>query len=61
MVIVWMKVTDDAYELPEVVALSSQELADKCGVTRNAIESEVSRFRKGILKSCKYRRVEIDD
>ena len=42
---VWMKVSDDKYELPEVIADSSKELAAKCGIATNTIFT-TNQYRK---------------
>lgn len=34
---IWMKVSQDRYRLPEVIASSAAELARKCGVTKSAV------------------------
>lgn len=57
----FMKITEDKYELPLIVTPNISELADKCGVTRNSIESEISRYYHGRIKSCKYRRVDVEE
>lgn len=58
--IVWMKVTDDRYELPELIAYSAIELADMCGVSKNSVYSANSRYRSGQNKHSVYQRVEIE-
>lgn len=50
----YMKVTNDEYELPVAVADSSKELAEMVGTTRNAILSAISHG-----KTDKYKRVYI--
>jgi hypothetical protein len=57
----YMKVTEDEYELPLIVTPYVSELAEKCGVTRNSIESEISRYYQGKIKSCRYRRVDVEE
>ena len=56
---VWMKVSDDEYELPVAVADSLAALARLCGVTEASICSSMSKARHGIRKTL-YRRVRID-
>lgn len=56
---VWMKVSDDEYELPVAVADSLAALARLCGVTEASIYSSMSKARHGIRKTL-YRRVRID-
>ena len=56
---VWMKVSDDEYELPVAVADSLSALARLCGVTEASIYSSMSKARHGIRKTL-YRKVRID-
>lgn len=56
---VWMKITQDALELPEIVADSAAELARICGTTRNAVSSAASHARLNGIKSS-YISVEVD-
>ena len=56
--VIWMKVTQDIYELPLMIADSAQELADMCGVGVNAIYSGVSKNKTGKMKHGSYRKVE---
>jgi predicted DNA-binding transcriptional regulator AlpA len=56
-----MKVTNDKYELPLVVADSVQELADILGVSRNSIYSSMSHVKAGDSKSTPYRKVEVEE
>ena len=58
---VWMKVTNDKYELPVAVASSVAELARMTGATKESLYSIFSRDRKGVRHSLTYREVEIDD
>lgn len=39
---IWMKVSDDEYELPEAIANTADELAKICGVTGSTVRSMVS-------------------
>lgn len=56
----YIKVTNDRYELPMAVAESGQELARLCGVTANTIYSQMSHAKaKG--RWCSYRKVEVED
>ena len=57
----WLRVSRDEYELPEVVADTVQELAWRCGVSINAVRSNIGHYNKGDLKRCKYVRVEVED
>lgn len=57
---IWMKVTNDEYEFPLVIADSAQELADKLGITKNSIHASMTRYRKGERYS-PYRVVELEE
>lgn len=60
----WMKVSNDKYELPVAVADTAAELANILGVKKNAIYSSISHFERGDSKNCSYVRVKercIDD
>ena len=57
---IWLKVTNDQYELPEIVADSAEQLAQKLGITKNHIFSAMSHARKKGYK-CSYRKVVIED
>ena len=46
----YMKVTNDAYELPEAVADSPHELAKMLGTTANCVSSSITHQRAGWLK-----------
>jgi hypothetical protein len=56
----WIKVSDDIYELPEVVATTARALADRCGVKESTVKSAVSKCKKNGWK-CHYIRVEVED
>ena len=58
--IIWLKVTHDEYELPLVIADSLQDMANKAGTSRNAIESSYSHFTHGRCWS-PYRKVIIEE
>ena len=45
--IVWMKVTTDELELPEVVADTAGELAKKCGVTVSTVYTSLCHWEHG--------------
>ena len=55
---IWMKITQDKFELPLVIADSSVELAMICNTTSDAIRSSVK--RNGTKKFNTYVCVEID-
>lgn len=57
----WLKVTNDKYELPIAVGGTAQELADMLGITDNVIHSTISHYNKGRIKSCPYVKVEEGD
>lgn len=57
--VVYMKVTNDEYELPEAIADTIAELARIIGVKRNVISSAMSHARKKGFK-CSYVKVVIE-
>lgn len=57
---IWIKVSDDKYEFPEVIADSCAELARKCGVGYYTILAHICRERKGEYVS-RYKCVEVED
>lgn len=56
----WLRVSSDKYEWPEIIANSATELARKAGVTRGTIFSSVSNAKKHNYKSI-YKQVRIDE
>lgn len=56
----WMKVTNDAYELPLAVASSASELAKMLHVTTKSIYSNISKSKK-YGRRCVYKRVKEDE
>lgn len=56
-----MKVTDDVYELPVLVADSCKELAETLGISPTTISSSIKRYESGERHSSIYRRVEIEE
>lgn len=58
---IWMMVSKDKYELPQVIANSATELAMLVGKTKNQIQSEVSHWEHGRLKRSRFVRVRIND
>ena len=58
---VWVAVSKDEYELPEIVADSAAEMARKAGTTKNNVQSSFSKYRKGVYKYSRFHKVEIDD
>ena len=61
MVYIWMKVTQDEFELPLAIADSSTELARICGTSANSIKSTVAKARKGIIKNPSYVVVKVEE
>ena len=57
---IWLKVTNDKYELPVAVADSAEELAKLCGVKVNNIHSSRS-HAKARGGQTWYRLVKVDD
>ena len=57
---IWMKVSDDKYELPVMVAESQLELARMLGINPNVIASSMSHNRaRGVYTP--YRRIDIEE
>ena len=56
---IWIKVTDDAYELPVLIADSASELAELAGVSPNTIYASVH-FEKYKKFKSRYKKVVID-
>ena len=57
---IWLKVSRDKYELPEVVAGSIQELAWRCGVKTTSIYSSISHYKKEGWRP-KYVKVDVEE
>lgn len=57
---IYMKVTDDKYEFPIVMADSMKELANALGVSLSAVSHGLKRYYSGSRRTC-YRKVVIDD
>lgn len=57
---IYLIVTQDKYELPLFVG-SADEVAEKAGVTRNAIYSSISHFEHGRRKHCRFRKVWVNE
>lgn len=57
---VYMRVTDDEYELPVAIADTQTELARMLGVNANTVISALSKVRRTGSKSV-YKEVQIDD
>lgn len=56
----WMRVSPDKYEIPEVIADSIEELADKCGVKVRSIRSTIYHYKTEGRRQI-YVRVEVPD
>lgn len=56
----WLKVTNDKYELPLIVADSAKELAEQLGKRTNNIYSAISKARRR-GKNPVYRKVVVED
>lgn len=61
MMTLYLRVTNDEYELPMAVADSPSELAIMLGLKRQTLWSIFSRVRKGEYRYKIYQIVEIDD
>ena len=58
--ILWLKVSNDEYELPEAVADTSVELSRMCGLSKDAVQTAISKAKKRKTR-CKYIKVEIEN
>lgn len=56
-----MEVTTDNYELPKAVADNARELSELTGATINNIRSTACRLDKGIIKTGRFHRIELDE
>lgn len=56
----WMKVSNDEYELPEMVTETSTELSRKCGLTKSGVLIAISNAKRRGNK-CQYIKVEIEE
>ena len=63
MLVVWLLVSEDEYELPLAVADSRNELAKIVGVKPKDISECISKYhkRKNHHRPCRYVRVEIEE
>lgn len=57
----YLKVTQDKYELPLCVCGSSRELAEKCGITQNAVRAYLRRARLYGFKYPRYIVIEVEE
>lgn len=58
---VYLKVTDDEYELPLACADSLGELAIILKISKQSIKTCMYLFRCGKTQKCSYVKVEVDD
>ena len=58
---IYMKVSKDKYELPEIVADSTLELSQLMGVRKNSVDSAISKQKHGVRRKSMYVVVEIED
>lgn len=56
----YMRVSNDRFELPTAVAEDAETLARMCGVTRNTIYSQIS-HAKAEGRWCAYRKIDVED
>ena len=56
-----MRVSDDKYELPEIIADTVEELAEKCGVHIGTIARCVHNYQIGKNKHSIYMRIKVED
>ena len=57
----WMKVSDDKYELPEAVADSVNELAEMLHISPMTIYGCINKLKHGKIKYTTYKRIEVDE
>jgi len=57
----YLKVTNDKFELPVAVADSVIELSEMIGIHRRSLESIFCKIRKGKYGNSMYKIVEVDD
>lgn len=57
----YLKVTKDRYELPLAVADSPRELAKMIGVSRDTINTALSKVKAGEVRNSTYKIVEVED
>ena len=59
--VLWLEVTQDKYELPLAIAIDQHELARMRGVTPEHVKWNWYNFKHGRAKTCKYRKVEVEE
>ena len=57
--VIWMKVSDDEYELPEAIADTSTELARKYGLSKCSVMSAICNAKRRGTR-CIYVKVEVE-
>ena len=57
----YMKVTNDEYELPLAVADTQEELAKLLGVSRTAVTKALTNQKNHIYATSSYKEVEVED
>lgn len=58
---IWILVSSDEYELVEAVADTIRELAAIAGVTPNTIKTQYNKWIHGKVKTCRYRKVKLEE
>jgi hypothetical protein len=57
--ILWLMVSKDKYELPEIVCDSVSELSRLSGFSQGYIYSAMHKVKIGIWDTCRFKKVEI--
>ena len=57
--VLWLKVTNDKYELPMAVAESSKELEQMLGLSKRTVSKQV-RNAERTKRKCQYIKIEVD-
>lgn len=57
---IWMCVSHDEFELPEIIADTAKQLAIICNTTENNVKSSACKYEKGVLKWTRFRKVRVD-
>ena len=57
----YIKTTDDEYELPVAVGESIADLARQLKVSHSVISHSINKTRKGIYHHSVYKKVEVED
>lgn len=58
--VLYMRVTNDKYELPEYVAASPTELAEHFNLSPGGVYTQLSKMRRGIMKT-RYLTIDVPD